>query len=103
MQECWFDAEAFLSILLWGTVLRAQLHVKVQHGPDDHGVYHVVWADATPSFQEVGSSARAIATYPCHRTVISHTCFGRPADSPEVHGSQLLRLDSNKVHRNFVY
>eukprot|EP00439_Symbiodinium_sp_Y106_P042891 s283_g5.t1 len=47
MKECWFDAE-------------------VQHGPDDHGVYHVVWADATPSFQEV-------------------------------HGSQLLRLDSNKA------
>ncbi|CAE7710959.1 unnamed protein product [Symbiodinium microadriaticum] len=47
IKECWFDAE-------------------VQYGPDEHGVYHVVWADGTPSFREV-------------------------------HGSQLLRLDSDKA------
>ncbi|CAE7443295.1 unnamed protein product [Symbiodinium natans] len=62
LKECWFDAE-------------------VQSGPDEHGTYHVTWADATPSFRE----AQLLLLIRC-----SSDCW-------EVHGSQLHRAASDEA------
>ena len=97
MQECWFDAEAFFNTSQSCRLVRSLL-LEVQYGPDEHGVYHVVWADGTPSFREVGIFCTGNLRITSAIAPLSATRAPEdPADSREVHGSQLLRLDSDKV------